>query len=434
MLIASIFFYSHYQSLQTFFSTLHSNQLDKFSNISNRMNPFPFKINITDSFTTTFRNAIANSFDEYYTNCAKFDEYRPKAKTCINNFGFSSTMFESLEVLYLFNLKEQYKKAYNFIMNEFSIQNMHWINVREFWSRCIGSLLSCYLLTSDKKYLLKAIEFSNTILQFPQNAQYVNIFENLHRSHQWEETPSLTTIISGLPELFLLSKLTKCRSYSIEYLTTLNNIPSKINSNKLFNVIDFYHILSLSYPIISMKSLRDILNTTMLKFTENKQQCLLFNSHILDTLSMINQNLENVDKYSELIIQYKTKMNLNSFISMNDCKMINYVLPFTFDSSNFRAVLRDSHKFEQDRELILNMINSSLTLCQSNGKAFSGLINTNSLELVSTDIQHSNFFGQWMNLAGYLLLENTSFWKSAVFNERGHLLYFSSISLNDDDD
>ena len=363
---------------------------------------------------------------------------------CLNQFGFSSTVFDSLDVLFILGLNKEFQKAKNFIKNI----KIEWVNRREFWSRCIGSLLSAYILTSDSFFLSKATEFSKELLKSSQTAPFVNINDKKFRNHGWIKGTSLTDIISGLPELFTLSKLTNDESYSISYLTILNNIPT-FSNNSVFNfydleskqpvnelrnvdgnVIDFYHQQSIAFSIKPMKSLKKNLEKVLNNIKLNDEEICIYSrySTLYDTISIIEKNgikIENIDSFS---------LDLNDFLQnpksffFSNCSS-KYFVPFRFDASFLRALVRN---FDDNDNKALNFIKNSLNICKLN-KGFSGLMKINSDETVLTNIQHSNFFGQWMSIASYLLSNQKKILKNGVFNERGHLLYSSLIFPNEEE-
>lgn len=421
-----------------------------------KLNHISFETNQKNQLTTKIQEAVSNSFNEYFQQCSNHDEYRPKTGECLSQFGFSATVFESLEVLYILDLKKEFQKAKNFIMKTFSLNQAEWINRREFWSRCIGSLLSTYILTSDSFFLMKAIEYSNSILQISITAPYVNVESKKYRNLEWIEGTSLTDIVAGLPELFTLSKLTNNESYSLKYLTILNNIPT-FSNNSIFNfynletkkpifdfssfgnnIIDFFHILSIAYSIKPMKSLKEILSNFLNYIQMDENQYCVYSrySSLFDTISIIDKNnikIQNFENFSNFlnVVNYFLE-NQKDFFESN-CSY-NYYLPFRFDASLLRAFIRSSNEpSEKVESKVLNFIKDSFDVCHSRN-GFSGLLKINSNDVMSNNIQHSSFFGQWTSIASFLLSNQKNIVKNAVFNERGHLLYSPQIFPNEEDE
>lgn len=441
--VGSILFFYKYN----FYNKIDSNNnADIMSNLFSplKLKPITFEINSKDSLTSEFRKIVSSSFNEYFQYCSNFDEYRPNENECISQFGFSATLFDSLDVLFILGLTNEFQKVKNFIKNI----KFQWINRREFWSRCIGSLLSTYIITQDTFFLSKATEFSKELLKSSQTAPFVNFENKKIRNNEWIKGTSLTDIISGLPELFSLSKLTNDESFSISYLTILNNIPT-FSNNSVFNfydlelkqpivelssidgnVIDFYHQQSIAFSIKPIKSLKKNLENVLNQIELNKDELCFYSrySSLYDTLSIIEKNGIKIDNKFSKNSFLDFVENPKSFFESN-CSSI-FFIPFRFDASFLRALLRD---FDDCENKVLNFINFSLNECKlKNG--FSGLLKINSNEIVHTNIQHSNFFGQWMSIASYLLTNQKKIVKDAVFNERGHLLYSPLIFPNDEDD
>ena len=418
---------------------------------------FMFTFDKNDRATKIIRDALKNAFNEYYDNCAGYDEYRPNDKTCVNSFGFSSSMFEALDSLYMLNLKSEFQKAKNFIFNNFSCKSLQWINRKEFWSRCIGSLISSYILTKDKRFLSKANECSQDILFDYNYAPFINIKEKNSRYHNWISGISPVDIVAGLPELFSLSKLTKTDGVSLAYLEILNHLPHPDHDNwKLFNfyqyidqqliptnnfskvdgsLISFYQILAIAHSIRPMKSTEILLETIKtLKVSSAEIMEILNFNEVISTISKVGIYVSEVNETQSFPLVIDNILKLydypyNIFTSFSSKSTI----PFNFDASVLRSIIMDEQSLEESRNKILNLTLHSLEKCKF-GNGYSGLMKTNSEKIIATNIQHSNFFGQWIGLSSFLLTKQYKVLPDIIFNNRGHILFSKLIFPNQTDD
>ena len=85
------------------------------------------------------------------------DELRPLAKTNAEWFMLGLTIVDSLDTLWLMNMKEEYQKAREWVANELSFGKPTSVNLFETTIRVLGGLLSIYHLTRDHMYLQKAV-------------------------------------------------------------------------------------------------------------------------------------------------------------------------------------------------------------------------------------------------------------------------------------
>ncbi|OHT00149.1 hypothetical protein TRFO_33282 [Tritrichomonas foetus] len=432
-------------------------QVDKIMSPSSflHLTKLKFQINTSNPYTIKIRKAVSSAFDQYYHKCLGYDEFRPNTNECVNSFGFSSTIFDALDVLYLLDLKLQYQQAKKFIFSNFTCKKLRWVNRKEFWSRCIGSLISSYILTSDHLFLEKAIECSNEALVFDHHSSpFINIEQKTYRKQNWIKGISLSDIVAGLPELFALKTLTKNESYSIHYLSILNNIPPLENplynffdiSEKVTikdlrkfdgNIVSFYQTLAIAQLLKPIKSIKEVLIQSFQNVTLQKNKESFFELyHLLPTYEVVTLLDQLNIPYENNLIDELLKAIENLYddpYKIFEPESTDEVIPFRFDGSTLRSFMRNSTDIQEARTKILDIVSLSIDKCQVN-EGFAGIMRSYTNELISTNIQHSNFFGQWISFAAYLLTNQYKIIPNAIFNDRGHILYSNNIFPDEDEE
>ena len=156
--------------------------------------------------------------------------------------------------------------------------------------------------------------------------------------------------------------------------------------------------------------------------TSRNLGALDLNADFLKQLKLLNPNLLNKEKADAIISAFRPlkNRNINSIVNEVECS----------DRRKFDATILRT-EINNRRDEIKRIIANSLQKCEFNF-GYSGLRRSNQ-GVRPTDIQHSSFFGEWMNLASWLISDKIDLFSRAVFNERGHLLYSPDI-INDIDD
>ena len=92
------------------------------------------------------------------------DEIKPISKEPRNWMNLSLTIVDSIDTLWIMDLKEEYEDAREFI-SKMDFQSDIFSSVFEINIRLLGGLLSIYSLTDDFVFLLKAKQLGNLLLQ-----------------------------------------------------------------------------------------------------------------------------------------------------------------------------------------------------------------------------------------------------------------------------
>jgi mannosyl-oligosaccharide alpha-1,2-mannosidase len=118
------------------------------------------------------RNAMRASYRAYEKYAFGFDELQPKSLRGSNNQGgVSASVIDAIDTLKIMNLEEEYERARAHLLKDETsgLKNLasarldQGISVFETNIRVLGGLLSIYDLTSDEKFLERAVQVANAI-------------------------------------------------------------------------------------------------------------------------------------------------------------------------------------------------------------------------------------------------------------------------------
>lgn len=93
------------------------------------------------------------------------DQLKPIAKGFHDVFGLGWTIIDSLDTLYILNMREEFDEARNWTESHLKLDVDRDINLFEVTIRVLGGLLSAYHLSADKMFLTKATELGNRLMQ-----------------------------------------------------------------------------------------------------------------------------------------------------------------------------------------------------------------------------------------------------------------------------
>lgn len=415
-------------------------------------------LGIEEPFFMKIKEEVAKSFDLYFDKCAGSDAIRPDSLICINTYGISASLFESLELLLILDLKSQYKKAVRWIKENFNCSNIGWVNRREFWNRGIASMIGTYLLTEDNLFIDIAQKCANAAIsideKFDYRSPYINLKTQESRARRWQNGTALVDIVVGLPELISLYKITKNDIFSIAYLSIINNIPfdagypirnyyflknkkPACNYTKFDStLIGFYTILTTAHLIKPMKSTEVFLNKTLNNITfdiENENYFELF--PLLDAIKLLNSSslMINIKGFDEMY--QKAKQSHLPPYKLYSLETKNKLTSFRFDASILRSIQRENFMKDDKsiNQFVINFFNHSMKYLK-NKEGYSGLTVTSNQNLMTSDIQESSLFGEWFKVAALYINGSRDLVTNAVFNEKGHLLHSHLIQGKDNDE
>ena len=399
---------------------------------------YSFKI-LKSEEKTIVSETLKKAFDTYLKYCSDYDEVFPASHQCKNSQGFYASAVESLEVLYLLGMKEEFSKAKKIVLNNLIPEKIQWVNRKSFWNKCIGSLIGIYTLTGDSSFLEKAILFSEKIFSMQTKtkyAQYLNFKTGKVMKDEWlNNTVSLSDLTAGLPELLVLHNLTGAN----KYLTVANQIIShfpdlsktyghyySIKTGQIMkepllyqmdgHIIDAYNSLLRAYLIRPIPTL--LKKIEAFQFNVPGSNSILQSSALLETqrlMQLIDQEVS-IDKFETEIVNKLSDFEIENIENNKE------IIGFNFEGEFLRALL-----FNDKQEEFESIYFKSFDKLEY-GDGFSGLMHTSSGRWLPTGIQNSEFFGQWIKLGVEYLLSSEPEIKNAVVNSNGHILMLGSSS------
>jgi hypothetical protein len=126
----------------------------------------------TSSIEVTWNSkqlAIQSAFKHAYGGYSKYafghDELRPTTNETNDSWGaMAVTIIDSLDTMYMLNLKTDFEKALQYIRNDMNIDQNKMVSFFETSIRYIGGLLSAYDLSQEELLLQKAIQLADKLL------------------------------------------------------------------------------------------------------------------------------------------------------------------------------------------------------------------------------------------------------------------------------
>ena len=109
--------------------------------------------------------AFKHAWKAYKTYAYGHDELHPIQKDFSEWFVLGLTLIDSLDTMWLMNLKEEYKEARDWVDKNLHFDRTGDVNLFECTIRILGGLLSIYHLTDDAMYLKKAVSNCSFLLQ-----------------------------------------------------------------------------------------------------------------------------------------------------------------------------------------------------------------------------------------------------------------------------
>lgn len=383
-------------------------------------------MNDNEQYLDNLRKIVAKSFDTYASKCMNSDGINLLNFQCTKDFGFSATLLESLEVLYLLGLNDQYNRAHMYLKTQFRCSKLEWINRREFWTRGIGSLIGAYTLSHDDLFLTRADECFTEINRFGNNfAPYLNIKTGESRSRKLSNTIYLSDYSVGIPEMIALFKFTKNEKYMQAIKTRSSKFPNLYPS--YFNEYDRYGNEPINYDdSLTNKNIPFIYEIILAnklysyrKFASIIENLTLTSSFYIDDLS-ISQILEIDDLKEDFINNSKEYLNniMNAYEPPFDILRSgkpNDMTPFSFDSPGLRSMYKRGFA-SKVRDAVSGIISNCFT-----GIGISSIGKTSQNRPHPFERQPSSFFGE-LALIGAIAATKTPNFNKALFNSRGHIL------------
>ncbi|EAY18042.1 hypothetical protein TVAG_113860 [Trichomonas vaginalis G3] len=372
------------------------------------------------------------AFKSYFNNCLGHDEIRPITKRCLDPYGISSTLLESVETLYLLNLTDLYKQAYDYIRDNFSCYNIGWVGRAEFYSRVIGSLIGSYLLTGDKMFYTKMAECGHLAFSVDKLTKYPKPFINIQkRDYQSKSTQFgnlINTYTAGLPEMATMYQLTGNADYLNYFTRVARKIPARKNGLPFTVLLNKFLFPATMYsgPNGWISSFfNNYVLANLIHQTPATSRQVRFFAHFL--------NLNCWDGFSSTTSSYMAALDTEAkFDLQNGEKRMSEIAEKVKKCSfgEIRQIYENGFRF--DGNLVVPMLYAddfmrNLTAyCVSNVLdnhtrefGYTGIIQRDKLE--DDDTQSAETISFWLKI-GALSLSQTDILSDLILNENGHIL------------
>ena len=118
--------------------------------------------------TNERQQAVVNSFKHAWSNYRKYawghDHLKPISKSGQNWFGLGLTLIDSLDTMYMMNLKDEFEEARLWVKDHLTFDVDKDVNLFETTIRVLGGLLSAYHLSADTVFLSKAEKLGEKLM------------------------------------------------------------------------------------------------------------------------------------------------------------------------------------------------------------------------------------------------------------------------------
>eukprot|EP00794_Sanderia_malayensis_P015672 gene15672-17252_t len=165
-------------------------------------------------------NAFRHAWKAYKEYAWGHNELQPISKTHNEWFGLGLTLVDSLDTMWLMNLKDDYKEARDWVDKNLHFHQAGDVNLFETTIRILGGLLSIYHLTDDAMYLAKAKDLGNRLhkggFSTGTKIPYSDVYLTSQTGHSpsWGPDSSLSEVSTIQLEFKDLSKSTGDPKYN----------------------------------------------------------------------------------------------------------------------------------------------------------------------------------------------------------------------------
>ncbi|ENN73509.1 hypothetical protein HUJ04_008501 [Dendroctonus ponderosae] len=180
--------------------------------------------------STPRQKAVVQAFKHAWKGYKEFawghDQLKPISKSYHDWFGLGLTIVDSLDTMYMMNLKDEYNDARNWVDKHLNFDVNRDVNLFEVTIRVLGGLLSIYHFTKDDMYLKKATDLADRLLPcFDSESGIpfsdINLFTRKAHAPRWSPDSSTSEVTTIQLEFRYLSWLTDNSKYE--------NVVSKVS-------------------------------------------------------------------------------------------------------------------------------------------------------------------------------------------------------------
>jgi len=134
----------------------------------NREKPTAEQINASDALALVRREHVRNVFKRAWRSYEKYawgmDELKPMSNRSHNWLGLGATLVDCLDNLWIFGMKEEFKRAQEWVEQHLHFDKAAGISMFETVIRILGGLLSAFELSRERVFLKKAQELADRLL------------------------------------------------------------------------------------------------------------------------------------------------------------------------------------------------------------------------------------------------------------------------------
>ncbi|ERL89428.1 hypothetical protein D910_06795 [Dendroctonus ponderosae] len=189
-----------------------------------------FPVSFLKDPSTPRQKAVVQAFKHAWKGYKEFawghDQLKPISKSYHDWFGLGLTIVDSLDTMYMMNLKDEYNDARNWVDKHLNFDVNRDVNLFEVTIRVLGGLLSIYHFTKDDMYLKKATDLADRLLPcFDSESGIpfsdINLFTRKAHAPRWSPDSSTSEVTTIQLEFRYLSWLTDNSKYE--------NVVSKVS-------------------------------------------------------------------------------------------------------------------------------------------------------------------------------------------------------------
>ena len=381
-----------------------------------------------DPLINELKEIVSKSFSYYLDFCSLHGEINTKTGECIDNFGFPVTLLESLETLYLLDLKDLYNRAYSIVKSSFKCNELNDVNRREMWTRGVASLIGAYSLTGQKMFLEKATECGKILIQNDNKKDaIINMKTGDVKKRTLEVGIELSDLTTGFPEIYALYNYTRDDIFlrtlkkGIQILPSVKDgFPTMLSGKKFDpldeerfdinpNTVDFYYDLTLIGLMHGTRQFQYLLNGI-------EEYVSLHDKEPYQYLMLEVERIRKIHFNASEELYKKGLEDHSPPFSVFKQGHPDQLVPFTFDGT-FLLIL---YKKKQ-MNTISTLISASLDQCTTEN-GISGIGKSSKQRPFFTNVQHTSFFGEWAKFGALSSIKNERL-ENSIFNTRGHILY-----------
>ncbi|XP_022161998.1 endoplasmic reticulum mannosyl-oligosaccharide 1,2-alpha-mannosidase [Myzus persicae] len=196
---------------------------------------------------TAVLNAFKHAWKGYCSYAWGHDHVKPISRKYQDWFNLGLTIVDSLDTLWIMNLKKEFDEAREWVSTSFSLDHYKDVNLFETTIRVLGGFLSAYHLSGDSLFLDKALDIGSRLMpcftKSPSPIPYsdVNLLSHMVHSPKWSPDSSTAEVSTIQLEFRDLSRSTGTQHFETvsfkvsEHIHTLEKpnglVPIYINPN-----------------------------------------------------------------------------------------------------------------------------------------------------------------------------------------------------------